>query len=53
MDYKDTLERIEEKIDQIIESQSQASTEIRWIKTVGTGMISAIAYVFHKIYGGP
>lgn len=49
---QENLERIEQKLDQLIEDQSRNSTDIIWIKSIGGAIMTTLAYLFSKTHGG-
>jgi hypothetical protein len=47
------LDRMEDKIDELITQTSKNTTEITWIKSVGGLFMTALAFLFNKALGGP
>ena len=47
------LDRIEEKLDEALEFKAKTSTEIKWFKSIGSLFMSALVFLYSKVYGGP
>lgn len=50
---REQLDRIEKKLDDLIDQTSKNTTDLSWVKKVGGLVISALAILFSKHFGGP
>ena len=50
---QEQLDRMEGKIDSLIEQTSKNTTDISWIKKAGGLFFSAVVFLFTKQLGGP
>lgn len=49
---QEQLDRMEGKLDDLIDQTSKNTTEISWIKSIGGIFMTALAVLFNKTFGG-
>ena len=48
-EIRETLQRMDEKLDRALEGVSTNRADIRWFKTLGTAMVGFLGFVAKKI----